>query len=430
MVNVPYEEQLRRKQEDVETCIGTFGPVAPILRMKNPDHYRNKVTAVFAKDYSGRGMGSFQGYRQDRGSGRAAGRKNGGGQIICGIYEKGTHRVVPVERCLLENVRADAIVQSVRSLMPSFRIEPYDEDLGTGILRYVQVRTAHSTHQIMVTLVTAGPILPSRNNFTEALRRLHPEITTIVQNINDRTDSMILGERDRALYGPGYIEDRLCGKLFRISPHAFYQVNSLQTEKLYNIAIDFAGLSGKETVLDAYCGIGTIGICASDRARELIGVELNAEAIRDAQVNAQRNGLTESGDRTGAESFAGSGTSEDSAAEKRAKTRPAARARFYQMDATEFMQEMAAEGQKVDVLFMDPPRAGAAEEFVDAASRIAPEKIVYISCNPETLGRDLARFCQRGYRLQKAQPVDMFPATGWVETVCLLSKRRPDTTID
>ncbi len=396
MINIPYEEQLQRKQVFVEECIGSFGSVETILRMKNPDHYRNKVTSVFAE-----GTGPFPAKRRGQ---NAAGRAEQGGSsrggrqakrgrgIICGMYEKDSHRVVPVEKCLLEDVRADAVIQSVLSLMPSFRIAPYNEDTGTGLLRYVQVRTARATRQLMVTLVTADPVFPSRNNFVAALRKLHPEITTIVQNINDRTDSMVLGERERVLFGKGYIEDRLCGKTFRISSRSFYQVNALQTEKLYHIAIDYAGLSGKETVLDAYCGIGTIGICASDSAKEVIGIELNREAVRDAAVNSAQN------------------------ADGRSKVV------ICQGDAAELAEEFAGEGRQVDVLFMDPPRAGSTERFMEAACRLSPKKIVYISCNPETLGRDLAFFTAHGYRMKKAQPVDMFPATPGVETVVLLSR--------
>jgi len=404
MVNIPYEEQISRKQSLVEEKIREFGPVDPIIRMKNPDHYRNKVTSVFAKDRTGHGMGlnynpgSFgAGSKSSRADGRGngAGRNSGKSQrpnrsVICGIYEKDSHEVVPVVKCLLENTKADAIVQSILSLIPSFKIEPYDEDRGTGTLRYVQVRTAHATHQIMVTLVTSDAIFPSKNNFVTALRKLQPEITTIIQNINGRTDSMILGDREKVMFGPGYIEDRLCGKTFRISSRSFYQINSIQTEKLYNIAIDDAGLSGKETVLDAYCGIGTIGICASSHAKQVISVELNSDAVRDARENVRLNSCDN--------------------------------VTVYENDATVFMQELAEAGRKIDVLLMDPPRAGATGDFLRAAVKLSPSKIVYISCAPDTLGRDLRFLSENGYSMKKATPVDMFPATGHVETVVLMSR--------
>ena len=252
MIDVPYAEQAERKQQLVEELIGEFGRVDPIIRMKNPDHYRNKVTSVFAPDKKGK--------------------------PVCGIYKAGTHEVVPVKSCMLEDLRADRIIQTVFALMESFKIRVYDEDRGTGFLRYVQVRTARGTRQVMVTLVTAEAVFPPAKKFVNALIKRHPEITTVVQNINDKHTTMVLGDREKVLFGPGYIEDVLCKKRFRISSRSFYQVNSLQTEKLYNIALDYAGFSGKERILDAYCGIGTIGIIASDRCKEVLSVELNAEA--------------------------------------------------------------------------------------------------------------------------------------------------------
>ncbi|MDO4286066.1 MAG: 23S rRNA (uracil(1939)-C(5))-methyltransferase RlmD [Eubacteriales bacterium] len=367
MIDVPYAEQIARKQAVVEEYVASFGPVEPMIRMKNPDHYRNKVTSVFSYD-----------------------RKR---KPVCGVYRENSHEVVPVRECLLEDRRADAIVQSVFGLLPSFRIRIYNEDTGTGLLRYVQVRTAHATRQVMVTLVTADPVFPSKNNFVRALRALHPEITTIVLNINNRRDSMILGEREIVLWGLGYIEDTLCGRTFRLSSKSFYQINSIQTEKLYHLAVDAAGLSGKERVLDAYCGIGTIGIIAADRCREVISVELNPDAVQDAVRNARANGLQN--------------------------------IRVARDDAGAFMERLAERGESVDVLFLDPPRAGASESFLRSACRMAPGRIVYISCNPETLGRDLAYLSANGYRMKKATPVDMFPyaAASHVETVCLLSRR-------
>ena len=365
MIDVPYERQTQEKQQFVEDLIGTFGRVDPIIRMKNPDHYRNKVTSVFAPDKKG--------------------------HPVCGIYKAGTHEVVPVKSCLLEDLRADRIIQTVFSLMESFKLRVYDEDRGTGLIRYVQVRTAHSTRQVMVTLVTGQAVFPPAKKFVNALVKRHPEITTVVQNINDKQTTMVLGEREKVLYGPGYIEDVLCKKRFRISSRSFYQVNSLQTEKLYNIALDYAGFSGKERILDAYCGIGTIGIIASDRCREVLSVELNPEAVADAKVNAKLNG--------------------------------AQNVSVYRNDAGRFMRDMAAKKEKLDVLFMDPPRSGASEEFLNAALVLGPSKIVYVSCEPTTLARDLTVLTEGGYVMKKAVPVDMFPYTEGVETIVLLSNR-------
>ncbi len=384
MIDVPYEEQIRGKQETLDELIGDFVYPDEFIRMKAPDHYRHKVTSVFAPD-----------------------RK---GKPVCGIYRAGTHEVVPVKSCLLEHIQADRIVQSIYSLLPDFRIRVYDEDRGAGLLRYVQIRVGRATGEIMVTLVLTDPVLPSRNTFVRKLTKMHPEITTIVINVNDRDTTMVLGNRETVIYGKGYIEDILCGKRFRISSRSFYQVNPLMTEKLYNIAIDCAALSGKETILDTYCGIGTIGIIAASHARRVIGVELNAEAVRDAQQNIRMNDLKN--------------------------------VEIVQGDATRFMMGIAQNGtiegnsdngtdsyfnsiapvEKIDVIFMDPPRSGSTEEFMRAACSVNPKKIVYISCSPWSLQRDLAFFEENGYKAKKAVPVDMFPYTGGVETVCLLSK--------
>ena len=369
MIDVPYEEQLLQKQALVEELIGEFGPVEQIIRMKNPDHYRTKVTSVFARDRRGRD--------------------------VAGIYRKGSHEVVPVTRCLLQDTRADRIIHTIFGMLPAYRIRAYSEEDGSGFLRYVQIRTARATRQVMVTLVTTDPVLPHAPAFLAELTKKHPEITTVVMNINDRDTTMVLGTREKVLFGPGYIEDELCGKRFRISSRSFYQVNSLQTEKLYNIALDLAGFSGKERILDAYCGIGTIGIIASGRCRNVLCVELNPEAARDAAHNAQMNGASNVG--------------------------------VYEEDAGRFMRQLAEAGEKVDIVFLDPPRSGASEEFLESLVKLAPAKAVYVSCEPVTLARDLQYLTENGYRVKKAVPVDMFPYTRGVETVVSLS--REDSTL-
>ena len=318
--------------------------------------------------------------------------------ILCSPKKAGTHEVVPVKSCLLEDLRADRIIQTIFDLAESFKIRVYDEDRRTGLLRYVQVRTARGTKQVMVTLVTADSAFPPAKKFVNALIKRHPEITTVVQNINDKQTTMVLGDREKVLFGPGYIEDVLCKKRFRISSRSFYQVNSLQTEKLYNIALDYAGFSGKERILDAYCGIGTIGIIASDRCKEVLSVELNAEAVKDAKINAKLNG--------------------------------ADNVEVYKNDAGRFMEDMAAKKEKLDILFMDPPRSGASEEFLRAALQLGPAKIVYVSCEPTTLARDLAILTEDGYEMKKAVPVDMFPYTEGVETVVLLRGEKVDGHVE
>lgn len=348
--------------------------------MDEPLHYRNKVHAVFTTD-----------------------RK---GNVISGVYEEGTHKVVAVDNCLIENEKADEIIATIRKLIPSFKLKVYDEDRRTGLFRHVLIRTAHSTGQIMVVLVLSSTMFPSKNNFVKALLKEHPEITTIVMNINDKRTSMVLGDREQTLYGKGYIEDVLCGNTFRISPKSFYQINSVQTEILYNKAIEFAGLTGNETVIDAYCGIGTIGITAASymagqaggKGGNVIGVELNTDAVKDAIANAKRNNMDN--------------------------------IRFYCDDAGKFMTRMAADGQHADVVFMDPPRSGSDETFLNCVARLAPKKIVYISCGPDTLARDLGVLKKKGYRVEKMVGVDLFPMTEHVETVVLLSRKTPDDTIE
>ena len=242
-------------------------------------------------------------------------------------------------------------------------------------------------------MVTGTPVFPSKNNFVKAITKQFPEIKTVVQNINPYRTNLVLGDVQKVLYGKGYIEDILCGCKFRISPKSFYQINPVQTEVLYNKAIEFANLKGKETVLDTYCGIGTIGIVAAKHgAGEVIGVELNKDAVKDAVQNARANNLKN--------------------------------IRFYQGDAGEFMEAVAEESEKPDVVFMDPPRAGSDEKFLSSLIKMSPKTVVYISCNPETLARDLAYIDKNStYKIQKIQPVDMFPHTAHIECVVVMSRK-------
>lgn len=360
-----YGKQLEIKKNYLSELLKPYCRLEGIIGMESPFHYRNKVHAVFSADKKG--------------------------NIISGVYEEGTHRVVPVEECLIENREADAIIRTIRRLLPSFKIKPYDEDRGTGLLRHVLIRTAHKTGEIMVVLVLGSSIFPSKNNFVKALRKEHPEITTIVMNVNDRRTSMVLGSRQQTIYGKGYIVDELCGNRFRLSPKSFYQVNSVQTEILYNKALEYAGLTGRETVIDAYCGIGTIGMTAAAKAGQVIGVELNPDAVRDAILNTKENHIHN--------------------------------IRFYCEDAGKFMTKMTAEGQHADVVFMDPPRTGSDETFLKCVAKLQPEKIVYISCGPETLARDLGFLKRKGYGAKRAVGVDLFPGTGHVETVVGLQRK-------
>ena len=371
LLAMSYEEELAHKQELARRHLSRFGKLLPILGAANPCYYRNKVEAAFGLDRS---------------------RK-----VIAGTYEPRSHRIVDINSCLNEDKNATAIIVTIKKLLSSFRLAPYDEDARTGFLRHVLVRRGIHTGEVMVVLVTASPVFPSRQNFIKALLKEHPEITTIVQNVNNRRTSVLLGDREQTLYGPGFIRDTLCGMSFRISPRSFYQINPTQTEVLYRRAIKAAGLTGKERVLDAYCGIGTIGMIAAADAREVIGVEQNPAAVRDAIRNAKENGVEN--------------------------------IRFVAADATEWMQAAAAEQLSIDILLMDPPRSGSTPEFLSAAVKMAPRRIVYISCCPETQARDLALLQKGGYRVTLLQPVDMFPHTEHIETVVLLSHKKADSYI-
>lgn len=369
-LKMPYGEQLKVKHEQMKKLLGKYGKVEAVVGMEQPLYYRHKVTA-------------------------AVGRKKDG-TIYSGVYEEKSHRILPNKTCYLENQLSDEIIQEIVRLIKSFKLTVYNEKSGYGLVRHIMVRTGYHTGQIMVILIMSSNIFPGSKNFVKALREKYPQITTIVQNVNDKDTTFVLGERDIVLYGKGYIEDSICGKTFKISPQSFYQVNPAQTEVLYRTAIDLARLTGKEKVIDAYCGTGTIGIAASGKASEVIGVELNQNAVRDAIQNAKINQVKN--------------------------------IRFYKEDAGRFMVAMAEAGEKADVVFMDPPRSGSDEAFLKSVTKLAPKKIVYVSCGPDTLARDLKFLTGKGgYQVAKIVPVDMFCFTGHCECVVGLQLRENET---
>lgn len=373
LLRVAYPKQLRAKQERMEELFGGLfderSRVRSIIGMQNPLHYRTKVVSPYVAVYDRR-------TRQHR--------------VLCGMYERGTHRVIDSGECLIENREAKRIILTVRDLMRRFGMTPYDEDADTGFLRHVQVRVGHTSGEVMVTLVTRDEAFPASRSFVRALKKAHPSITTVVQNVNTRVTNAILGDKERTLYGPGFILDSLCGLTFRISSKSFYQVNAVQTEALYTRAVEMARLTGTETVMDAYCGTGTIGLVAARGvnggagAARVIGVEERPDAVADAANNARHNGVD---------------------------------AVFVADDAGAFMRRMAEEGAALDVLLMDPPRSGATPDFLKAACALAPARVVYISCNPETQARDAAYLVRHGYRIDEMQPVDMFPHTPHTENI-------------
>lgn len=362
--NLSNDEQLNYKQRKAEKYLNKFCYVNPIVGMYYPYHYRNKAQAKFITAQNGK--------------------------IISGVYQSSTNGIVFTDSCLIEDKKSDEIIVTIRKLLKSFKITTYSERNDTGFLRHVLVRKAFKTGEIMVVLVGHTPVFPSKNNFVKALVSQHPEITTVIFNVCTAETNLLLGDQDAVMYGEGYITDVLCGCKFKISSKSFYQINPVQTEVLYKKAIHLANLTGTETVIDAYCGIGTIGIIASKKAKKVISVEVNKQAIKDAKANAKLNNVKNIS--------------------------------FYNEDAGEFMLQMAEQGEKVDVLFMDPPRAGSDEKFLSSVITLAPKTIVYVSCNPETMARDLKSLVANGYSAQEIQPVDMFPHTNHVESVVLMSR--------
>ena len=367
---VPYPIQLRRKQEHVEALLGGAaerdGAVVEAIRgMDEPTRYRHKAATPFAHAR--------------------------GGRVACGFYAAGTHRIVPCESCLAEDERARRVLNAVARVAERLHVPPYDEDRGVGVLRHAVVRCGWQTDDVLLTLVSRVEELRDERHLVSELRAACPEVTSIVLNVNDRRTNAILGRRNRTLFGPGVMHDRLLGLTFEIGPTSFYQTNPAQTEVLYRLALD--GAQGAHRMLDAYCGTGTIGVCAAASSNEMqvTGIEQVRGAVACAERNARANGV---GDRC----------------------------RFVAADATAWMAREGA-GERFDAVVMDPPRAGSTPEFLAGVARLAPERVVYVSCNVVTQARDLEVLRAKGYRLAHVAPVDMFPHTKHVECVAVLERR-------
>ncbi len=375
-LDVPYKEQLRRKRRSVEDEFFDMlqsdgGILNEIVGMAEPSEYRAKMATPFAPGRDGKG-------------------------IQFGFYAQGTHRIVPCDNCLVEYPVGRKVISAVARAATWIGIPAYDEDESAGVLRHAVVRAGYATSDVLLTVVTNGDRLPKREKFVREILRHAPEVTSIVQNINERRTNAILGRESHVLYGPGVMHDRLLGCTFEIGPTSFYQTNPQQTELLYRAAIDAAQLMPEQRVLDAYCGTGTIGICAASKARgvEVVGVDQVADGIDCARRNAEANGLVD-------------------------------RCSFVHADATAYMRDVTKSGAKgFDVVIMDPPRAGSTPEFLDGLADMGTERISYVSCNHHTQARDIAHLRTRGYRLEELTPVDMFPHTKHVETVALLSRAR------
>ncbi|HHU59915.1 TPA: 23S rRNA (uracil(1939)-C(5))-methyltransferase RlmD [bacterium] len=312
------------------------------------------------------------------------------GKIDYGFYKKGTHDIVSMKNCFLQEDLVDNILRTIKDVFNKHKLRAYDEDKKVGILRNVLIKRAFSTNETMVVLVTNVDNFPKRKEVVKDILKGHKEVKTIVQNINSRTTNVILGEKEKVLFGKGYIEDVLLGVKYRISAKSFYQVNPVQTEVLYTKAIELAQLNKKDRVIDAYCGIGSISLALAKHVKEVIGVEIVKDAVIDARNNAKYNDIKN--------------------------------ANFILDDAAKFMLELSKSGEKIDVVFTDPPRKGCDQVFLDSLLELRPKKIIYISCNPSTLARDLLTL-KKDYQINKVLPVDMFPQTHHIETIVSLTRK-------
>lgn len=362
-----YQDTLKRKQKKLQLLLGEFCKVDEIMGMEHPVHYKNKVLRLFHHEKNGTPM--------------------------CGTIAKDGKSVVKIEDCLLEDEKAQEIVVTIRSLLKSFKIKTFDVNTGYGLLRYVLVRRSVKKGEIMVVLVLSSPIMPSKNNFVKALRKEHPEIDTVLISENYKNTTVALGDKETAIYGKGFILDEMGGKIFRISSKSLYPINPIQGEKLYQTAISWCDFSGEEIVLDAFCGIGAMGILASNQVRRVISVDGRPEVIRDGIANVKRNQIKNID--------------------------------FYTKEVAEFIGQVAESNrQPIQVAFIQCPITGCEEGFLKAMVKVNPKKIIYIAKNLEQQVEDLKFFTKHGYQVQRAVGVDMLPWTGGVETCVLLSRKK------
>lgn len=364
--HLDYAAQLHWKRQQVIDALERIGglssvPVHPTIGMERPWQYRNKAQVPVGL--------------QD-------------GRVVTGFYAPRSHRIVPFQQCGIQHPVAEMVLRIVRQWAEQRRIAIYDEERHTGLLRHVVVRTGFAIGEVMVILVTNGERLPHVRELTERLRQAVPGLASVVQNIQPERTNVILGARSNVLWGRDVIYDELDGVRFAISARSFYQVNPVQTEVLYAKALEYADLSGRETVIDAYCGIGTISLFLARRAQRVYGVEVVPEAVEDARRNAALNGMDN--------------------------------VTFVAGEAETIIPQWAEEGMRADVIVVDPPRKGCDQRLLDAILTMAPRRLVYVSCNPATLARDLKYLAACGYAVQEAQPVDMFPQTVHVECVTSL----------
>lgn len=366
-LSLSMQEQVKKKHDYVQELMDKQHlkvRVKDVHTANHPSKYRNKVIVGFGKNK---------------------------GQVYSGLYESHSHRVVDMDSCLMHPDIINSLIKEITHLIQSMKIELYNERTHTGLLRHVLIRYGHKTGELMVVFVTSQKMFPSRKNLVNALVSKFPQIKTIIQNINPRKTSIVLQDESLVLYGNGYITDELCGLKISFSDSAFYQIHSEQCEVLYGLAKKMADLKGNEVLLDTYCGVGTIGLTMADSCKKVMGVEVNPEAIVNAKMNAKQNKIKN--------------------------------IQFATMDSTRFMQEAKRFRHYFDVIVLDPPRAGTTKPFIESACDLNPKKIVYISCDPKTMARDLVHFRKQGYTTNVIELVDMFPFTEHIESVCVLTKK-------
>lgn len=364
LMHLSYTNQLRLKQQHIQELCEKYQLETPVLEpigSQEPFNYRNKIQMTF---------------REHK------------GKIVAGLYEENTHKIVNIADCDIQDKVSNQIINTFKVLMKKHKITPYEEDKKAGIIRHVMIKRSIQTKQILVVIITPSHIFPGRNNLVKDLMIAHPDITSIVHNINDRKTSIVLGEDSRIITGKGYIEDILMGKRFIIGPKTFYQINAHQTEVLYGEVLKQLRPKKTDVILDAYAGIGTIGLMLSDYVKTVLSVEINKDSVKNAVKNAEINGVKN--------------------------------VQFVAMDAKDYMLNLVEQKTKLDAVIVDPPRSGLDLEFVKAIQVLRPNKMVYISCDPETLTRDLKQL-SRSYHIGPIQPVDMFSQTNHVESVTLLS---------
>lgn len=367
-MHMSYEHELEIKNAYIASLFKSSRDVkiSPVMSMESPYNYRDKCQMTYKISKSGK--------------------------VVCGFYEEKSHKVVPISNCMIQDAKATKIIEGINTALTKNKIMPYDEKTRQGIIRHVVIRVAANTDEVMVSLVTNGEFFPGRKNVVNDILHQNLGIKTIVQNFNSRDTSIVMGDKERVLYGPGFIYDTINGVKFKLSSRSFYQVNPIGMKKLYDKAISKLDIKKTDVILDAYSGVGTIGILMSKYAREVISVELNKDAFHDAIENAKINGIKN--------------------------------VKFFNDDSTRFIKNLAKDHVNIDLLVLDPPREGSTKDFINAVGFLKPKKVVYVSCDPKTLQRDLYDFTKNDYLIKSIDSVDMFPRTFNLECVCLLELKK------